>query len=289
MPSTIERHAGGRGGQVPPGGIMQGQLELRGVHFHYPTRPDAPVLRGVDIKLAPGKSLALVGPSGSGKSTIGSLLLRLYDATEGEVLVDGRPVQALDLDWLRRNVGVVGQEPLLFRASIRENIRFARPDATDEEVMVAAKEANAHGFIESFPEGYDTEVGERGTSLSGGQKQRVAIARAILSQPKVLLLDEATSALDSKSERVVQEALERCMKGKTVLAIAHRLSSIAGCDEIVVLDQGRVLERGTHAELLAKGGAYARLVSGQMIGGNTASDKTVLQRLFGDGDKRAGG
>jgi ATP-binding cassette subfamily B protein len=240
-----------------------GHVVFEGVDFQYPTRADAPVLRGVDLTLAPGRVLALVGASGSGKSTVAQLLARFYDPAGGHVTLDGRDLRALDPVWLREQVGAVAQEPVLFAASLAENIRYGRPDATDAEVEAAARAANADGFVRAFPDGYATMVGERGVRLSGGQKQRVAIARALLKDPRILVLDEATSALDAESEHLVQEALERLMVGRTVLVIAHRLSTVKDADEVVVLDAGRVVERGTHASLLEADGPYRRLVERQ--------------------------
>jgi ABC transporter fused permease/ATP-binding protein len=244
---------------------LQGRVELQGVHFSYPARPDAPALRGIDLTLAPGEVLALVGPSGAGKSTIAALLARLYDPQSGCLRVDGHDVRTLDPEWLRRQLGVVAQEPLLFSCSIGENIRYGRGDATDEEVEAAARAANAHEFISQLSEGYDTLVGERGVRISGGQKQRVAIARALLKDPRLLILDEATSALDAESEHLVQEALERLLKGRTTLIIAHRLSTVMGADRVVVLERGRVVQSGSHAALMGQEGLYRRLVERQFV------------------------
>jgi ATP-binding cassette subfamily B protein len=221
------------------------------------------VLDGFDFSMAPGEVVAVVGPSGAGKSTIASMLYRLYDPKAGRLLLDGHPYSTLDAEWLRRQVGVVAQEPLLFSTSIADNIRYGRPDATDAEVEAAAKTANAHVFISGFPEGYKTLVGERGIQLSGGQKQRVAIARAVLKNPRILILDEATSALDAESEHLVREALERLMKGRTTLVIAHRLSTVKDANRVVVLDAGRVVQVGTHAALVGEEGLYRRLVERQ--------------------------
>ncbi|TVR02111.1 MAG: ATP-binding cassette domain-containing protein [Deltaproteobacteria bacterium] len=251
-----------------PGGLRpehaKGRVAFRGVRFAYPTRPDTEVLAGIDLELAPGSRTALVGPSGGGKSTLAGLLCRLHDVTGGSIEVDGHDVRELDARWLRENIGVVAQEPLLFSGSIEENIRFGREGATAAEVRAAAEAANALEFIESFPSGMDTRVGERGVQLSGGQKQRVAIARALLRDPAVLILDEATSALDAGSERLVQEALERLMEGRTTLIIAHRLSTVRGADRIAVVQGGRIAEAGTHDALIRGGGAYAALVSVQL-------------------------
>ena len=207
--------------------------------------------------------LALVGPSGSGKSTVAALLARFYDPQSGSVTLDGVDLRSLDPKWLREQVGAVSQEPVLFACSIAENIRYGRQDASDADLIAAAKAANAHSFIEGFPEGYQTLVGERGVRLSGGQKQRLAIARAILKDPKILVLDEATSALDAESEHLVQEALERLMVGRTVLIIAHRLSTVRDADTVAVVDKGCVVEAGKHADLVAQDGVYKRLVERQ--------------------------
>ncbi|MEM9193889.1 MAG: ABC transporter transmembrane domain-containing protein [Myxococcota bacterium] len=250
-------------GARPP--LLQGDVIFRGVTFAYPTRPDASVLDGVDLHVPPGKVHALVGPSGAGKSTVAALLGRLYDPDAGTIELDGNHMLDLDPTWVREQVGVVAQEPLLFSASIRENIRYGRPAATDQDVEAAARAANAHNFIGNFPDGYDTEVGERGVQLSGGQKQRVAIARAILKDPKILILDEATSALDAESEHLVKEALDHLMKNRTTIVIAHRLSTVVDADEVVVLDQGRVVQRGTHRALVAEDGLYRQLVERQFV------------------------
>ncbi len=242
---------------------LEGRVQWEHVHFAYPTRTDVGVLKGLDLTLAPGEVVALVGPSGAGKSTIASLLYRLYDPQEGRVLLDGVPLTELDPNWLRRQIGVVAQEPLLFSTTIAENIRYGRPEATDEEVEAAAKMANAHTFVTQFPEGYQTLVGERGVQLSGGQKQRVAIARAVLKNPRLLILDEATSALDAESEHLVREALERLMEGRTTLVIAHRLSTVKGAHRVVVLDAGQIAQIGTHASLSSEDGIYRRLVEKQ--------------------------
>ena len=236
------------------------------VDFAYPTRPDNAVLSQCQLEIRLGEVLALVGPSGSGKSTIAALMSRMYDPVSGQITLDGNAVSRLKLDWLRAQVGVVSQEPILFAASVADNIRYARPDASMEEVIDAATSANAHDFIVSFSDGYQTLVGERGVRLSGGQKQRVAIARALLKNPKILILDEATSALDAESEHLVQEALERLMADRTTLVIAHRLSTIQEADRVAVLADGRIQEIGSHVELMAQKGLYYKLIERQFSG-----------------------
>jgi ATP-binding cassette subfamily B protein len=244
---------------------VQGRVEFQEVRFAYPTRQDVPVLQGIDLKLDPGEVVAIVGPSGAGKSTIAGLLARMYDPQGGRVLLDGKPLGALDPEWLRQQIGTVAQEPMLFASSIADNIRYGRMDATDAEVEAAARAANAHEFISRFPEGYRTLVGERGVQLSGGQKQRIAIARAVLKDPRLLVLDEATSALDAESEHLVQEALDRLMKGRTTLIIAHRLSTVIGADRVLVLEGGKVVQSGNHAALMGQDGLYRRLVERQFV------------------------
>ena len=242
---------------------VEGRVTFDDISFAYSTRRDVPVLSHFSLSLAPGEVVAVVGPSGAGKSTIASMLYRLYDPDQGRLTLDGIPHTELDAEWLRRQVGVVAQEPLLFSTSVAENIRYGRPTATDEEVEAAARLANAHDFISKFPEGYQTLVGERGVQLSGGQKQRVAIARAVLKDPRILILDEATSALDAESEHLVREALERLMQGRTTLVIAHRLSTVKGAARVVVLDSGAIVQSGTHASLVGQEGLYRRLVERQ--------------------------
>eukprot|EP00741_Cyanophora_paradoxa_P002276 tig00000572_g2208.t1 len=238
--------------------VERGELTLHNVHFRYPTRPGVPILRGLDLTVPAGKTLALVGPSGCGKSTVMQLAQRFYDPEQGAVLVDGRDLRTLHVKHLRQQVGIVAQEPVLFAASIRDNIRYGRPEASDGEVEQAARAANIHDFIASLPAGYETYVGTRGSQLSGGQKQRIAIARAVLKNPRILLLDEATSALDTQSERVVQEALDRVMQGRTTVVVAHRLSTVRNAHLIAFIREGRVAEAGTHEELVARNGHYAQ-------------------------------
>ncbi len=242
---------------------IRGEVVLAELDFAYPTRPDMPVLQKLNLTLSPGEVVALVGHSGSGKSTVAALLSRFYDPQGGSIHIDGTRYDELDIGWLREQVGVVSQEPILFATSILDNIRYGRPAASLDEVMAAAEAANAHDFIGRFPEGYETLVGERGVKLSGGQKQRVAIARALLKDPRILILDEATSALDAESEHLVQEALDRLMQGRTTLIIAHRLSTVKEADRVCVLDQGCLAQQGTHDELVAQDGIYRRLVQHQ--------------------------
>ena len=228
--------------------------------FSYPSRPEVQVLKDVSINAAPGEQIAIVGPSGAGKSTIVSLLLRLYDAVEGSITYDGRDGAQLPLTALRAQMAVVPQDVFLFGGNIRENIAYGRPGASEEAIIEAAKKANAWEFIQRFPQGLDTIVGERGIQLSGGQRQRIAIARAVLRDPRILILDEATSALDSESERLVQDALEKLMEGRTSIVIAHRLSTVRKADKIIVLDKGSIVEEGTHQELIGvSGGLYKNL------------------------------
>lgn len=252
-----------RDGQRPD--PVKGAVALEGVSFAYPTRPDRPVLHDVSLRIAPGEVVALVGPSGGGKSTIAALLSRFYEPSAGRLTLDGVDLRAVDPHWLRRKIGGVAQEPMLFAASVADNIRYGALTASDEAVRAAARAANAEGFIDSFPEGFDTAVGERGVQLSGGQKQRVAIARALLKDPRVLVLDEATSALDAESEHLVQKALEVLMEGRTTLVIAHRLSTVRSADRVVVIDEGRVVQQGTHDALMAEGGLYRQLVERSMV------------------------
>lgn len=236
---------------------VEGRVEFCHVDFAY--EATEPVLGDINLTAEPGQVIALVGPSGSGKTTLVHLIPRFYDPTSGQVLVDGHDLRDVSLRSLRQHIGMVLQESFLFSGSLRENIKYSRPEATDEEVLQAAIAANAHDFIMEFPDGYETQVGERGDRLSGGQRQRISIARALLRNPRLLILDEATSDLDSESEMLIQEALETLMKNRTTFIIAHRLSTVMNADEIIVLDQGRIVERGTHAELATAGGLYAKL------------------------------
>ncbi len=253
-----------------------GDVTFADVTFAYPTRAEETVLDRVSFTLLRGEVVALVGPSGAGKSTVASLIPRFYDPQEGAVFFDGRDLRTLDVAWLRQQVGAVAQEPVLFAGTIAENIAYGRLHARREEIENAARAANAHAFVSGFPDGYETLVGERGIRLSGGQKQRIAIARALLKDPKVLILDEATSALDSESEYLVQEALERLMHGRTTLIIAHRLSTVRAANRVVVLDRGRVVQEGTHQELLARPGLYQRLVERQFDAENSLAGDTAL-------------
>lgn len=241
---------------------VEGTIEMRGVQFSYPSRPDVVIFRNFNLKVRSGNSMALVGQSGSGKSSVLGLILRFYDPTSGKVMIDGRDIRKLKLKSIRKHIGLVQQEPALFATSIYENILYGKEGASESEVIEAAKLANAHGFISSLPQGYSTKVGERGVQLSGGQKQRVAIARAVLKNPEILLLDEATSALDVESERVVQQALDRLMRNRTTVMVAHRLSTIKNADQISVIQGGEIIEQGTHSSLIEnKDGPYFKLIN----------------------------
>jgi subfamily B ATP-binding cassette protein MsbA len=238
---------------------VRGHVRLKDVHFTYPDERAMPVLNGISIEARPGEIIALVGPSGAGKSTLVALIPRFYDVSAGSILIDGHDIRSLRLGDLRSAIGMVPQETTLFGGPIRENIAYGKLNATDEEIQSVARAAHAHEFIAEFPDGYETIVGERGVKLSGGQRQRIAIARALLKDPAILILDEATSSLDSESERLVQDALETLMQGRTTFVIAHRLSTVRRADRIVVLDQGRIVEEGTHEQLLSNAGLYKRL------------------------------
>jgi ATP-binding cassette subfamily B protein len=247
--------------QTPPKITGGSALRFDHLTFHYPSRPAQAALTDVSLEVKPGQTVALVGPSGAGKSTVFGLVLRYYDPASGSITLDGVPVQRMGLQDLRQRIGIVPQDPVIFSSSAMENIRYGKPEASDEEVRTAATAAFADEFIVELPEGYDTFLGERGVRLSGGQRQRIAIARAMLKNPPLLLLDEATSALDAQSERMVQAALESAMKHRTTLVIAHRLATVQQADHIIVLDHGRIVEQGTHTDLVAKGGVYAGLAA----------------------------
>jgi ABC-type multidrug transport system fused ATPase/permease subunit len=257
--SELDLHPGTKKNKIT------GEIEFKDVKFSYPQRNDMEVLKSVSFNIQPNQTFAIVGASGSGKTTITNLLLGFYKSDVGQVLVDGVSVTDYDLNHLRENMAIVPQEVMLFSGTIQENIRFGQTDATDEQVVLAAQQANAWEFIESFPDGMQTEVGDRGIQLSGGQKQRVAIARALLKNPSILILDEATSALDSESEKLVQDALQNLMKNRTSLVIAHRLATIRKVDKILVMQNGAIVETGTHQELMQLKGNYANLVSLQLL------------------------
>ncbi|XP_052801272.1 uncharacterized protein LOC128231995 [Mya arenaria] len=255
---------------------LDGRIEFKSVDFTYPSRPESKVITNLCLTVEPGEMVALVGPSGGGKSTIVNLIERFYDPDDGYITLGGQDLRDLDPMWFRQKISMVSQEPTLFACSIKDNIAYGR-QATLEEVISVAMEANAHEFISSFEEGYETKVGERGVRLSGGQKQRIAIARALIMDPTILLLDEATSALDAESEHLVQEAIDRAMKGRTVVVIAHRLSTVRNASKVVVIDKGVIGEQGTHEELIRKGGVYKRLVLRQLEAGSVVDDLINLE------------
>jgi len=251
--------------------VRHGEIAFEDVGFAYPARPGVQALDGVSFTVAPGETVALVGPSGAGKTTIIQLLLRFYDPATGRITFDGQDLRDLDRADFRRHMALVPQDPVIFAASARENIRFGRPDANDAEVEAAAKAAAAHDFLSALPDGYDSYVGERGVMLSGGQKQRIAIARAILRDAPVLLLDEATSALDAESERAVQAAVDHLSQDRTTLIVAHRLATVKKADRIIVFEDGQIAAIGTHDALVAEGGLYARLAKLQFTDGANAA------------------
>ncbi|MBQ3880198.1 MAG: ATP-binding cassette domain-containing protein, partial [Oscillospiraceae bacterium] len=242
-------------------GRLDGHIEFKNVTYAYDNSKN--VLRDVSLNIEKGKTYALVGPSGGGKTTICHLIPHFYEISKGQVLIDGKDIRAFTLESLRRNIGIVQQDIYLFNSTIRDNILYGRLDATEEEVVEAAKRANIHDYILTLPDGYDTQIGERGVRLSGGQKQRLSIARVFLKNPPILILDEATSALDNTTEIMIQQALDELCKGRTTLVVAHRLSTIKNADEIAVIDEGRIIEQGTHDTLLAENGMYARLYNQQ--------------------------
>merc|ERR1719189_883686 len=260
---------------------LEGSIKFENIFFNYPSREDVNILQGLNIEIPKGKTVALVGSSGCGKSTCIQLIQRFYDPISGKVTIDGNDIKDLNIGWLRDRIGVVGQEPVLFDLSIKENIRLGNFKASDDDIEKACKEANAFNFIDKLPKGLDTLVGEGGTQMSGGQKQRIAIARALVRNPQILLLDEATSALDTESEKVVQTALDQASAGRTTIVVAHRLSTIRSADMIVAIDAGRVKEMGTHEQLMKEEGLYHSLVTRQMEG-KIILDNDNDQKLYPD-------
>jgi len=252
---------------------LKGHVRFSEVIFGY--EDGTPVLNNISFDIHPGQTVALIGPSGAGKSTTVQLLLRFFDPQSGKIQIDGDDLRSLDLESYLSQVALVPQETLLFGGTIRENILYGKLDATDTEIIEASKSANAHEFIVEFPNGYDTLVGEKGTKLSGGERQRIAIARALLKNPKVLVLDEATSALDNQSEMLIQDALEKLMAGRTTFIIAHRLSTVHNADKIIVLNKGKIVESGTHKELMANEGLYHHLYTMRLIGAESPSEASV--------------
>ncbi|MEM6492509.1 MAG: ATP-binding cassette domain-containing protein, partial [Pseudomonadota bacterium] len=261
---------------APPLSLQGGAVRFQAVDFNYDER--RPVLRDVDFEAPAGATIAVVGPSGAGKSTIARLLFRFYDATEGRVLIDGQPIRDVQQSSLRAAIGVVPQDTVLFNDTLRANLAYARPDADEAEIMGAARKAQLDGFIATLPDGLDTKVGERGLKLSGGEKQRVAIARTILKDPAILILDEATSSLDSNTEKAIQESLDAAAAGRTTLVIAHRLSTVVNADEILVLQAGRIVERGRHDVLVAHGGLYAEMWRRQRAAAETRAAAEAAAR-----------
>ena len=260
---------------------IKGDIEFKNVFFNYPSRPDVSILQGANFSVPKGKSIALVGSSGCGKSTCIQLIQRFYDPMSGDILLDGKNIKDINVKWLRENIGIVGQEPVLFDCSIRENILYGKPDASEEEILNACREANAAGFISKLPMNLDTMVGEGGTQLSGGQKQRIAIARALIRNPKILLLDEATSALDNESEKIVQTALDKVQSGRTTIIVAHRLTTVRHADCIIAFDKGQVKEQGTHEELMKLQGLYYSLVMRQLTGMDQESGELAIEHENG--------
>ena len=251
---------------------VKGAIDLRDIGFRYGNRA---VIRGMDLRIAPGEMIGLVGHSGSGKSTLVNLICRFYDVAEGAIQIDGVDIRALPVSDFRRNVGLVLQEPFLFFGTIADNIAYGKPDATRAEIVAAARAAHAHEFILRLPHGYDSLVGERGQALSGGERQRISIARALLIDPRILILDEATSSVDTATEKEIQKALDNLVKGRTTIAIAHRLSTLRKADRLVVLDRGRIVEVGNHDELIAREGAYYKLYQAQQRNVDTDADEAV--------------